>query len=74
MVWDLLNGFFDTEMGRQQAIDGAVEAINRLREHADVVILTNLLDHRAGKPRMRNCKLSASTRRFIPTKAARARL
>ena len=46
-VWDLLNGFFDTEMGRQQAIDGAVESINRLREHADVVILTNLLDHRA---------------------------
>jgi hypothetical protein len=50
-VWDLLNGFFDTEMGRQQAIDGAVDAINRLREHADVVILTNLLDHRAA-PRM----------------------
>jgi hypothetical protein len=47
IVWDLLNGFFDTEMGRQQAIDGAVDAINRLREHADVVILTNLLDHRA---------------------------
>jgi hypothetical protein len=47
-VWDLLNGFFDTEMHRQQAIDGAVEAINRLTEVADVVILTNLLDHRAG--------------------------
>lgn len=48
LVWELLNGFFDTEMGRQQAIDGAVEAIARLREHADVVILTNLMDHRAG--------------------------
>jgi hypothetical protein len=47
-VWDLLNGFFDTEMHRQQAIDGAVEAINRLTDVADVVILTNLLDHRAG--------------------------
>lgn len=47
-VWDLLNGFFDTEMHRQQAIDGAVDAINRLNEVADVVILTNLLDHRAG--------------------------
>jgi hypothetical protein len=35
-------------MGRQQAIDGAVAAINRLHEVADVVILTNLLDHRAG--------------------------
>jgi len=34
-------------MGRHKAIDGAVESINRLREHADVVILTNLLDHRA---------------------------
>ena len=55
MVWDLLNGFFDTEMHRQQAIDGAVESLNRLREHADVVILTNLLDHRAG-PRTEQLK------------------
>ena len=47
-VWELLNGFFDTEMHRQQAIDGAVAGLNRLRAHADVVILTNLLDHRAG--------------------------
>ena len=47
-VWDLLNLFFDTEMHRQQAIDGAVEAIARLSDVADVVILTNLLDHRAG--------------------------
>ena len=48
LVWELLNGFFDTEMYRQQAIDGAVDAIGRLSEIADVVILTNLLDHRAG--------------------------
>jgi hypothetical protein len=47
LVWELLNGFFDTEMDRQQAIDGAVESINALREVADVVILTNLMDHRA---------------------------
>ena len=47
IVWELLNGFFDTEMHRQQAIDGAVRSINALREVADVVILTNLLDHRA---------------------------
>jgi hypothetical protein len=47
-VWELLNGFFDTEMHRQQAIDGAVAGLNSLRAHADVVILTNLLDHRAG--------------------------
>jgi hypothetical protein len=45
-VWELLNGFFDTEMHRQQAIDGAVEAIQALHEVADVVILTNLMDHR----------------------------
>lgn len=48
LVWDLLNAFFDTEMHRQQSIDGAVGALGRLREVADVVILTNLLDHRAG--------------------------
>ncbi|MGB5077463.1 MAG: HAD family hydrolase [Sphingorhabdus sp.] len=46
-VWDLLNGFFDTEMERQQAIDGAVNALARLSDVADIVILTNLLDHRA---------------------------
>lgn len=45
-VWKLLHGFFDTEMDRQQAIDGAVEAINAIGETADVVILTNLMDHR----------------------------
>lgn len=47
-VWELLNGFFDTEMHRQQAIVGAVAGINALSQIADVVILTNLLDHRAG--------------------------
>ena len=45
-IWRLLNLFFDTEMHRQQAIAGAVEGINALSEHADVVILTNLGDHR----------------------------
>jgi FMN phosphatase YigB (HAD superfamily) len=45
-VWPLLNAFFDTEMHRQYPIAGAVEAIARLSEHADVVVLTNLLDHR----------------------------
>lgn len=43
-VWNLLNGFFKTEMHRQQAIDGAVGAINRISEIADIVILTNLMD------------------------------
>lgn len=45
-IWRLLNLFFDTEMHRQQAIAGAVEGINALSNHADVVILTNLNDHR----------------------------
>ncbi|WP_338467014.1 HAD family hydrolase [Novosphingobium sp. ZN18A2] len=45
-IWRLLNAFFDTEMHRQQAIAGAVEGINALSDHADVVILTNLNDHR----------------------------
>ncbi|MCW1383195.1 HAD family hydrolase [Novosphingobium sp. KCTC 2891] len=45
-IWRLLNLFFDTEMHRQQPIAGAVEGINALGEHADVVILTNLNDHR----------------------------
>lgn len=44
-VWKLLNGFFETEMHRQQPIDGAVAAITSLSEIADVVILTNLMDH-----------------------------
>ena len=45
-IWRLLNLFFDTEMHRQLPIAGAVEGVARLVEHADVVILTNLGDHR----------------------------
>lgn len=48
IVWKLLKEFFDTEMHRQGAIDGAVDAINELKQVADVVILTNLMDDRAG--------------------------
>lgn len=44
-VWTLLNGFFETEMHRQQPIDGALAAMKRLAEIADIVILTNLMDH-----------------------------
>ena len=43
-IWPLLKGFFETEMHRQKPIIGAVETINALSEHADVVILTNLTD------------------------------
>jgi hypothetical protein len=45
-VWKALGRFFDTEMDRQQPIEGAISAINTLAEHADVVILTNLVDKR----------------------------
>ena len=45
-VWELLGSFFDTEMPRQYPCEGAVEAIGRLSQHADIAILTNLLDHR----------------------------
>jgi FMN phosphatase YigB (HAD superfamily) len=43
-IWPLLKGFFETEMHRQYPIDGAVESIHALAQHADVVVLTNLTD------------------------------
>jgi hypothetical protein len=43
-IWPLLKRFFETEMHRQMPIEGAVETINALSAHADVVILTNLTD------------------------------
>lgn len=48
-IWKMLGRFFDTEMDNQTPIPGAVEAINALSEHADVVILTNLVDERREK-------------------------
>ena len=42
--WRYLDLFFDTEMDRQTAIDGAAPAIVELQRAADVVILTNLAD------------------------------
>ena len=45
-MWELLEGFFDTEMHRQTPIPGALEALKALAADADVVILTNLSDHR----------------------------
>ena len=45
-VWRLLGAFFDTEMPRQTAIEGAVDAIATLQRDADVVMLTNLTDER----------------------------
>lgn len=43
-LWQLLNLFFDTEMPRQTAIEGAVATMAELRREADVVVLTNLVD------------------------------
>ena len=45
-VWALLGGFFDTQMDTQEPIAGALEALERIGEDADVVILTNLADDR----------------------------
>jgi hypothetical protein len=43
-IWPLLKGFFQTEMHRQKPIPGAIDAITRLADHADIVVLTNLTD------------------------------
>jgi hypothetical protein len=43
-VWPLLDGFFRTEMDRQTLAPGAGEALERIAEIADIVILTNLQD------------------------------
>lgn len=45
-VWQLLGDFFDTQMETQTPISGAVEAVTELQRDADVVVLTNLVDHR----------------------------
>lgn len=45
-MWRLLNLFFDGQMHRQSPVPGVPAAIAALREHADMVVLTNLLDHR----------------------------
>lgn len=43
-IWRLLNRFFEGQMHRQSPIEGAVSAMRRLAEDADVVVLTNLAD------------------------------
>jgi FMN phosphatase YigB (HAD superfamily) len=45
-IWRLLNLFFDGEMHRQTPVAGMLDALAALREHADLVVLTNLKDHR----------------------------
>ncbi|PAX08311.1 hypothetical protein [Sphingomonas lenta] len=43
-VWELLDGFFPHEMGRQTLVPHAAESLAVIAELADVVILTNLGD------------------------------
>jgi hypothetical protein len=43
-VWPLLDQFFRGEMHRQTLVPGALEALGRIGEVADIVILTNLGD------------------------------
>lgn len=43
-VWPLLDGFFATEMRRQNIVPGAAEALAEIADHADIVILTNIGD------------------------------
>jgi hypothetical protein len=49
-VWPLLDGFFETEMHRQNVVPGAKEALAALGAEADIVVLTNIGDdYRAGR-------------------------
>jgi hypothetical protein len=49
-VWPLLDGFFDSEMHRQNVVPGAVEALAQIGTQADIVILTNIGDeYQAGR-------------------------
>ncbi|VVT04867.1 HAD family hydrolase [Erythrobacter sp. EC-HK427] len=45
-MWEYLGGFFDTQMDTQEPIAGALEAVAKIGEDADVVVLTNLTDER----------------------------
>src|SRR3990170_1533875 len=47
-VWPLLTEFFRGEMHRQTLVPGALEALGRIGEVADIVILTNLGDEAHG--------------------------
>jgi hypothetical protein len=49
-IWPLLDGFFGSEMHRQNVVPGAVEALQEISEHADIVVLTNIGDeYQAGR-------------------------
>lgn len=44
-MWSYLDRFFPAEMSRQTLVPHAAEALTSIAETADIVILTNLLDH-----------------------------
>jgi hypothetical protein len=49
-IWPLLDGFFESEMHRQNVVPGAVEALREIAPHAEIVILTNIGDdYQAGR-------------------------
>ena len=41
-IWPLLDGFFESEMHRQNVVPGAAEALRDIGEQADIVVLTNI--------------------------------
>lgn len=45
-VFPFVDGFFDSAMARQTLVPGALDALERIGAEADIVILTNLADHR----------------------------
>jgi hypothetical protein len=47
-VWPLLDAFFRDHMHRQTLVPGALEALARIGEVADIVVLTNLGDEAHG--------------------------
>jgi hypothetical protein len=63
-IWPLLNAFFDHEMERQTAIDGAATAMAELGRGADVVVLTNLVD-RFGEARARQVRAHGIDARVV---------
>jgi hypothetical protein len=51
-IWPLLDGFFDSEMHRQNVVPGASQALKAIGEEADIVVLTNIGDeYEAGRVR-----------------------
>jgi hypothetical protein len=47
-IWPLLDGFFRDQMHRQTLVPGALDALGRIGEVADIVVLTNLGDEAHG--------------------------